>query len=731
VDEITKAKQLQGDVQPEKDQVTPEAATSNLDSEENQQKLKKLMQWRRQARVAQADNRLEMATDEDFYDGIQLTPEELAVLQRRNQPVVVYNVIANAINWILGTQRRARFDSRVLPRKKVDSDSAKAKTKMMKYIQDASKGEYEISFAFEEQVKAGLGWLEDSVRNNDDEPIFMKSERWRNIWYDHLGLSLDGSDYRFILREKWLDLDIAQHMFPDREDALKNISEGVNSLYPYLPDDVVVTDYASEFDLESDLDALFGGPFDGARERIKAIEMWYRMPARVELIKMRDHDTPYGALDGSIFRPESKEHQYLKKGNYISTNDALILTVRCAMWAGATLLQDKLSPFNHNRFPFVPLFCYRRKRDNMPYGVIRNLRDPQSDLNKRRSRSLFLLTATQVIADEGAVNDKVEAITELHKPDGWVEVNAGKNIKVENHIELANSHVELARDDERFVHNISGVTGELQDQPRTDLSGIAIKSLQNQGQMSQGVCFDNLYYAFQGHGEIQLALIEQFCDDEKEYRITGDQRKDEFVHVNKRNEDGTIENNITKNKADFVMTKQDFRDTIRQAMLSQLSELINNLSKSQPEVALKLLDMVVDLMDDLANKDEIVARIREINGQIGAEDDMSPEEKQKAANSKKQKEQQVQKQQQITEIMQQLEVAFKQAEVNEKQAKSMNEMMDGMLKKLQTFVEAMGAAGTLAANPHLAKAADNLLQEADAVVGSGKGKEMTAQQQNQ
>jgi predicted RNA-binding protein Jag len=141
--------------------------------------------------------------------------------------------------------------------------------------------------------------------------------------------------------------------------------------------------------------------------------------------------------------------------------------------------------------------------------------------------------------------------------------------------------------------------------------------------------------------------------------------------------------------------------------------------------------MVVDLMDDLANKDEIVARIREINGQIGAEDDMSPEEKQKAANSKKQKEQQVQKQQQITEIMQQLEVAFKQAEVNEKQAKSMNEMMDGMLKKLQTFVEAMGAAGTLAANPHLAKAADNLLQEADAVVGSGKGKEMTAQQQNQ
>ena len=739
MDEITKAKQLQGDSKAAENSTHGQPINNEigmtrnqLESPEMQQRLKKLMQWRRQARVAQADNRLEMATDEDFYDGIQLTPEDLVVLQRRNQPPIVYNVIANSVNWILGTQRRSRIDSRVLPRKKADAEAAKSKTKLMKYTQDASKGEFEWSVAFSECVKAGLGWMEDSVRSNDDEPVFMKAERWRNVWYDHLGLSLDGSDFRFVLREKWIDLDIAQAMFPDREDSLKLISEGVNSLYPYLPDDVVVTDYASEFDLESDLDALFGGPFDGARERVKLIEMWYRMPANVPIIKMRDNDTPYGALHGSIFRPENKEHQYLVKGGYASTNDAMTMTVRCAIWAAATLLQDKLSPFNHNRFPFIPMFCYRRQRDNMPYGVIRNLRDPQMDLNKRRSRSLFLLTANRVIADKDAVDDKVEAINEISRPDGYIEVNQGKNFKIETQLELASAHVEMARDDERFMQNISGITAELKDQPRNNLSGKAIGLLQGQGQITQGVYFDNYYYAFQTEGEIRLSLIEQFCDDEKEYRISGDQWKDEFVKVNERKPTGEVANDITRSKADFVVAKQDFRETIRQAMLSQMSDLVNNLSQSMPEVALKLLDLFVDLWDDLPSKDEIVARIREINGQIGAEDEMTKEEKQKVLQIKQQKEQEQAKDKQIMDVMKQLELAIKQAEAASIQAKADKDQVDAMTKKIEGFIKAMEAAGALSMNPHLARAADNLIMEAENVPTNGnKGRQMSQQPQTQ
>jgi predicted nucleic acid-binding protein len=679
------------------------------------------MNWRRQARVAQADNRMEMATDEDFYDGIQLGPEDLHVLTERNQPPLVFNVTKNTINWMLGTERQARIDSRVLPRKKAGADTAKTKTKLMKYTSDTSRGEYEKSQAFESSIKAGLGWLENGVRSNDDEPIFMRQERWRNMWYDHLGLSLDGSDWRFEIREKWVDLDIAIGMFPEREDRLKVVAEGVNSLYPYLPDDAVITDVASEFDLESDLDSLFGGNYDGMRERLKLVETWYRVPDNVKILKMRDEDTPYGALNGAIFRPTMADHQYLVRGGYFTLTDARILTVRQAIWAGGTLLQDDLTPYNHNRFPFVPMFCYRRQRDNMPYGVIRDLRDPQSDLNKRRSRALFRLTSNRIIAEEGAVNDKKEAYEEVNKPDGYVEVKAGKmdKFKIQDEKDLASADLEMSRDDERFIESISGVTPENKGTVRKDLSGKAIQNIQEQGHTTSAVPFDNYYLALQLEGETRLSLIEQFYDKEKEYRVTGDENKDDFVKINEK-KDGKILNNITESKADYIVSKQSFKDTLRQSMLATFMELITNFSKSMPNVALALLDQAFELMDELSVKDEVVARIRKINGQQAPEDEQTPEEKEEAAKQKQVQEQKQQQDQQIQQALIQAKLAIEQNKALGLKNKADKDQIDGAMVKLQGFLNALEVAGVLKANPDLAAAADNIFAEAAAAPIEGQ-----------
>jgi hypothetical protein len=683
-----------------------------LESNEAQEKLNKLMQWRRQARIAQAPNRQEMAIDEDFYDGAQLDDRDLKILQDRNQPPLVFNVVANTVNWILGTERRARIDSRVLPRKQAGAQNAKAKTKLMKFTLDCSKGEYERSFAFEGCVKAGMGWLETGARQSGEEPVFVKHESWRNMWFDHLGASIDGSDWRYVIREKWIDMDIAIAMFPGREGAIKQVSEAVNSKYPYLPDDIAIADPASEFDLESEIDSLFGGRTSGARERIKMVEMWYRQPANVKLLRKRGEDTPYGALDGAIFRPDNADHQYLVRGNYFTLTDALTMVVRNAMWTGTVFLQDIMTPYNHNRFTFTPLFCYRRSRDGMPYGVIRNLRDPQCDLNKRRSKALVLLTANKVIMEKGAVDNKEEAYDEMNRPDGMVEVNVGKRFEKVEERDLAAAHVELARDDERFIANISGVTPEVRGDSKRDLSGVAVKALQNQGQVTQGVYFDNLYYAIQNEGEIRLSLIEQYFDQEKEYRITGDRHKDEFIKINEQKPDGKIENDILRTKEDFIIGKQDFRETIRLSMVETLTELVTSLAQSMPEVALNLIDMVIDLMDDVPNKDEIVARIRKINGQTGPEDELTPEQKDEMAAQQEAMAQKQQQAEQVQQAMMQLQMATQQAEATGKMAKAERDKMETAMKKIETFLKTLEVAGTLQAAPQLAAAADELFKEA-------------------
>lgn len=717
MDEITRGQTLQTGIPKElrKSQDSPKEYSEKnnpLESEAYQSRLRKLMQLRRQARIAQSDNRTDMAIDEDFYDGIQLDERDLRILQDRNQPTTVFNVIANTVNWILGTERRARIDSRVLPRKKDGAESAKAKTKLMKYTQDCSKGEYERSFAFEECVKAGLGWLETGVRQNGEEPIFLRHECWRNMWFDHLGSSMDGSDWRFVIREKWIDLDVAIAMFPDRQAALERVAEATNSKYPYLPDDVSITDPASEFDLESDIDAVFGGLNSGLRERLKMIEMWYRVPDNVKLLRKRGNDTPYGALDGVIFRPSNPDHQYLVRGKYFTLTDARLMVVRNALWTGSVYLQDIFTPYNHNRLPFTPLFCYRRKRDGMPYGVIRNLRDPQCDLNKRRSRALVLLTANKVIMDKGAVDNKQEAYEENNRPDGMIEVNPGKRFERVEEKALAAAHVELARDDERFIANISGVTPEVKGDSKRQLSGIAVKELQNQGQVTQGVYFDNLYYAIQTEGEIRLSLIEQYLDQEQEYRITGDQSKDEFISINRPKPDGTIENDILRTKEDFVVAKQDFRETIRLSMVETLSELVMGMAQTMPQVALSLIDMVVELMDDVPNKDEIIARIRKINGQSGPEDELTPEQKKELATQKEAMAQKQQQMEQVQNAMMQLQMATQQAEAAGKMAKAERDRMETALRKIETFLKALEVAGTLQVSPQLAAAADELIKDA-------------------
>jgi hypothetical protein len=678
---------------------------SPLDTEEMQNRLNDLMRWRRQARIAQADNRMEMAIDEDFYDGIQMESEDLKILLDRNQPPLVFNVIKNTINWILGLERKAKVDYRILPRKKIGAISAKTKTKVFKYIQDVSDGEFLRSEAFAECILAGLGWLEVGARDTGDEPIFMGSERWRNMWYDHLSTRSDYIDMRYVIREKWVDLDIATEMFPERAGHLRVLAENANSLYPYTPEDIIITDSASEFDLETEVDAMYGGGGDTARKRVKLIEMNYRMPARVKIMKARGNDTPYGALDGVIMRETHPDHQYLVRGGYFSLEETTMLVVRHAMWAGGFLLQDEMTPYNHNRFSFIPLFCYRRKRDNMPYGVIRDLRDPQADLNRRRSKSLILLTARSVIYEKGAVDDALKTYDEVQRPDGMVEVNPGKRFEIEEQRDLAMGHVELARDDERFIHTTSGVTEQNLGQTKKDLSGIAIESLQQQGSVTQGIFFDNYYHFFKLTGEIILSLIEQFKDQNEEIRITGDEQKDDFVEINKPTENGEIENNITAAKADFIVAKQDYRESIRMAMFNMLSELVMGLSKTMPQLALSLIDEVIDLMDDLPNKEEIVARIRKINNQHGSEDDMTPDQK---AELEKNATMVAQKQQESEDLQRLL--AELQAALIKGQAMKIN--ADGQLVKLDAFLKALEVAGSVAASPQIVAAADALIQEA-------------------
>ena len=75
---------------------------SELDSEVAQELQARLMGFYRQELDRQAQNRYEMAIDEDYYDNIQWDDESAAILRQRGQAPLVYNVISTSVRWVLG-----------------------------------------------------------------------------------------------------------------------------------------------------------------------------------------------------------------------------------------------------------------------------------------------------------------------------------------------------------------------------------------------------------------------------------------------------------------------------------------------------------------------------------------------------------------------------------------------------------------------------------------------------
>lgn len=588
---------------------------AQLTSDDAQMRFVRIWDYFRQELDRQSENRIQQQIDADYYDGMQWTAEEVAILEERGQVPRVYNKIKPTVDWVLGTEKRTKVDWKILPRTEDDYDTSQAKTDLMKYVSDANRLGFRRSDAFEDCVKVGIGWLETGVANmDDDEPLYVLAESWRNMLWDSIGKQKDLKDCRYIFRQKWLDVDVACAMFPNRTEAI--IQSALSG------DDYSNMMFDSDEAMDSNEFTRQGFSYAGSqplnrRQRVRVVEGWYKLPVKVKKIDAEGH-----ALDGQVYDQSNRAHRDLirqgKKDSSASLTDRMMMQMRVCFMVSKGFLYDAPSPYKHNRFPFVPIWGYRRDRDGLPYGIIRPVRDPQDDLNKRISKALAIMSTNKVVMDKGAVDDLDELAREAGRPDGIIVKNPGKALELNADRGLEQPHLQFVDMDSRMIQDVGGVTDENLGKTTNATSGRAILARQDQGSLLTVKLFDNLRLAFQMTGEIVLSLMEQFYDAKKVIRLTDQRGNLRWRTLN----DGMPENDIAASKADFVVSEQDFRDSIRQAQTEQLFEMIGRMP---PEMAFQLLDMAVE-MTDIPNKEEFVKRIRKINGQTDPDSRMSPEE---------------------------------------------------------------------------------------------------------
>lgn len=669
-----------------------------LDSEQNQLLHSRLISYYQQELDRQSENRREMALDEDFYDNIQWDAEDARILKERGQMPLVYNVIASTVNWVLGTEKRSRSDWRILPRRKDGGKAAERKTQLMKYLADVNRSVYSKSDAFEDAAKVGIGWLECGVRDDaDGEPIYDRHESWRNILWDSAGTKKDASDWRYIIRVKNVDLDVAAALAPDRIGLLEEAVRDSNQIgWDYQ--------FADEaMDAQEDY-LITGGQmrqdaFGNSRDRLRLIEVWFRKVTKVK--KLRG-----GEFAGEIFDQYSPGHMAAVQSGQSVVIEKTAMRMHVAIMTTKGLLYLGESPYRHNDFPFTPIFAYRRGRNLLPYGMIRGMRDIQADINKRASKALHIMSTNKVIMDEGAVDDLDEFREEVARPDAIIVKKTGKELTLNAERELADAHLNLMSRSIAMIQSQSGVTDEAMGKTTNATAGIAIQRRQEQAGMATAGLFDNLRLGSQVHGEKRLSLIEQFMSEEKQFRITNSRGSPEYVTIN----DGLPENDITRTKADFVITESDWRATIKAAQTEELFALLQQLAPVAPQVALVMLDLIVEGMD-LPSREELVNRIRQVTG-MRDPDQEEPTPEDMAREQAQQEQAAMQKRAAMAQIAKDEAQAAKLQSDAQRNAVTIQDVQAAMAgKNVATQSAALDAALKILAAPLITPTADMVLRE--------------------
>ena len=692
------------DAQPLDDE--PEQPKNPLDEEKSLQQLKTIEGWWLEQIDAHAQNRSEQLVDHDFYDHEQWDQKSIATLQQRGQAPLVFNLIHPVIDWIVGTERRTRVDWNCFPRKPGAEKIAEAKTKVLKFTSDTNGVPYIRSKAFKDAAISGVGWTRQFGRLDQRVgiPVGDCYTDWKSVRWDPYSRQDDMSDCRSISIERYMDLDYAIALWPEREQELRSAaSKMIDPSLEFLTDDALMPQvFFAQHSSLMPMAAISGTMSVGRRQRarVRIIETEYRRPIVAKYVQ--DLVGDYPELDGTLYDPSNNDVEELVKNKKLALDDRLADHIWIAFWHPGFFLEHKQSPYRHDKFSLTPIWCFRRHRDGMPYGYVRGLRDPQEEYNKRRSKALFAMSTNRVTFDDDAVDleDEDSVRDEVNRPDGFIRLAAGSlaagKFKIENNIEIGEGHLKLMQQARQDIHEGSGVTQENLGLGQNDQSGKAIVAKQQQGAVSSAELFDNYRMHIQLTGQKQLSLAEQYITAPMQIRITGDDET-QWLAVNQPSIDpntGDVvwENDLTKDECDFVVDEQDYRETVRAAMAEMLMDTI---SKMPPQLAIQLLDLAIDLTD-IPNRDEFVKRIRAINGADKLE---NPDPAQQQAEAE----------QQNAERQAALDKTRSEANRNNAAAKELDAKASHT--SVKTKGDAMNVAEHVKLTPSIAPAADRLAQQ--------------------
>ena len=547
----------------------------------------------------------EAREDFDFVEGKQWSKAEIKRFEETARPALTINRIKPLINLLSGYQRLNRYDIEFLARTPDDTEIAQVRKGITKYVFDRCDYSAEESAVFLDAVICGLGWFFVAYRYNDegnDGEAYICRENPFSIFVDPESHAADFSDAKYICRAKWVDKEELKTVYPEHAeeiDAAYSVYDAAESEIAPYSDDLIW--YKREL------------------QKIRLVECWY---------KQRKKQTLYILADGTEISQGELTPEMFFEGTVVGTKEINIPAVKVCVFFDTVLLEEMDSPYTHGEFPLVPLTCYYYGigGDEIPAGFVRDLKDPQREINKRRIQQLHILNTTGNgggFIEEDALDEKQFAEFEQkgNVPGHFQRVkpmalSQGKIMERQ----IGQYPAGLAQAEAQATNDLTAISGINEALMGVDVpssaSGRAIQLKQKQAITHISLIFDNLRAAKKKIANLlwgsrnRAGVVPQFYTEEKIYRVEGVNGQN-FIRINQQvvEQDpiaGVVVktlNDLSQGEFDIVVADVEASTTQRQAQMFTLLDAVSRLGVSGDLV----FDIILDI-SDIPNKEEIKRR---------------------------------------------------------------------------------------------------------------------------
>jgi hypothetical protein len=516
------------------------------------------------------DEILEQQDARRYRHGSQYTDEQTAVYNKRKQPIVTYNRIAPKVNGVVGLIEKLRQAPKAYPRTPKEEAGADLATAVVRYVVDEQQFKTLSPFCGQDAAIDGLSGIELVLEQGDqsDPEIGLAKVEGDDFFYDPRSYDLDFADARYMGVAKWLDLEMAIEMFPDKEQDIRDSVESGSDL-------TTNSDRENKWYIS-----------DGDIKRVRVVDHWYQMKG----------DWCYCIYTGSVKLAEGKSYFTDQKGK---------------------------------TFCKFVMFSANVDQDGDRYGFVRQFKSVQDEINQRRSKSLHILNSRRILAEDGAFDDIEKTRLEAIRPDGVVIHNKGFEASFDDGIKMQETEAQLKFLQEAKEELDSyGPTLSLVGDIGANLSGRAI-SLQQQAGIAQLGPFMVSYRAWKLR--VYRAIwnaVRQHWRSERWIRVTDDENSVNFVGLNQVGTNPmtgmpTMVNQVSSLDVDIIM--EEGPDTINMMAdtWEALSALAQNGAEIPPAILLELapgIDATTRkrLIDKMSQPDPMVEQAKQLELQTAA-----------------------------------------------------------------------------------------------------------------